>query len=141
MLGDVVRELREARQWTQAELARRLGLNQSQVNRLEGGKSKNPTQSTLQSLADVFELPLPAFMVLIGAGDAAPPSELNNMIADAEFKQLSRLWPSLSPMARRLTLKIIQDVAQVTRDVAEAEEEQASPPEYIGHFPANNKGR
>lgn len=46
-----LRELRERRGWSQAELGRRAGIAQSVINRLESGKNRGPSLDTLEQLA------------------------------------------------------------------------------------------
>lgn len=48
-----VKELRESRGWTVAELATRTGLSESQVNRIENDK-REPSMESLQALASAF---------------------------------------------------------------------------------------
>jgi transcriptional regulator with XRE-family HTH domain len=135
MIGDVVKQLREARGWTQAELARRLGLDQSQVNRLESGKSRNPTQKTLEALARAFELPLPAFMTLLGVGGDTPPDAMRDMIIDAEFRELSAIWPGLPAGDRLALIAAAQAMARSRQAGKDAVENNDAPPEYISHAP------
>jgi transcriptional regulator with XRE-family HTH domain len=135
MIGDVVKQLREARGWTQAELARRLGLDQSQVNRLESGKSRNPTQKTLEALARAFELPLPAFMTLIGVGGDTPPDAMRDMIIDAEFRELTAIWPGLPAGDRLALIAAAQAMARSRQAGKDAVENNDAPPEYISHAP------
>jgi len=49
-----VRALREARNWSQNELARRAGIAQSIVSRLEAGKVTSLHLETLERLAKAF---------------------------------------------------------------------------------------
>ncbi|MEU1982528.1 MULTISPECIES: helix-turn-helix domain-containing protein [Nocardia] len=53
-LGKKVREAREARGWTQAELARRAGMKQHAVSRFEAGDVV-PTLTTLDRIASALE--------------------------------------------------------------------------------------
>ena len=50
-LAGTLRRLREARDWTQADLAERAGLAFSSIQALESGRTKNPTLDTAQKLA------------------------------------------------------------------------------------------
>ena len=50
-----LKELRLARGWSQAELARRAGLDVATVSRLETGRRKNPRLETLGSLAKALD--------------------------------------------------------------------------------------
>lgn len=52
-IGKTVREAREARGWTQTELAHRSGLKQHAISRLEAGDVV-PTLSTLEKIAQAF---------------------------------------------------------------------------------------
>lgn len=52
-LGRMIRELREARQLSQRELAERMGTTQSVVGRLEAGGSR-PTLVTLERIAQAL---------------------------------------------------------------------------------------
>ena len=67
-LGVLVREAREARGWSQVELAERLGLSGAQVSRVEAGVRGVSTE-VLARLAQ--ELSLPADQVLAALADDA----------------------------------------------------------------------
>jgi transcriptional regulator with XRE-family HTH domain len=54
-----VRQLREQRGWDRSNLARRAKLSQSYLGRLERGFYKTVKQTTLQKLADAFEVSTP----------------------------------------------------------------------------------
>jgi HTH-type transcriptional regulator/antitoxin HipB len=56
-VGRMIRELREARQLSQRELAERMGTTQSVIGRLEAGGSK-PTLVTLERVAQALGLRL-----------------------------------------------------------------------------------
>jgi ribosome-binding protein aMBF1 (putative translation factor) len=56
-VGRMIRELREARQLSQRQLAERMGTTQSVVGRLEAGGSK-PTLVTLERVAQALGLRL-----------------------------------------------------------------------------------
>ncbi len=51
-----VKELREQRGWTQAELAKRSGVSPVALNRLEKGRTKGVTFDTLQRLARALDV-------------------------------------------------------------------------------------
>src|SRR5690606_13155071 len=56
-LGVLVREAREARGWTQAELAGRAGMKQHAISRFEAGDGV-PTIQTLNRIADALDAEL-----------------------------------------------------------------------------------
>lgn len=55
MTGETIKELRTARGWTQADLARRLGVTRNGVNSWEQGLSV-PSPASLVELAKVFSV-------------------------------------------------------------------------------------
>lgn len=55
MIADRIRELRQARGWTQAELARRLNITRNGVNSWEQGLS-TPSPSCLVDLSNLFSV-------------------------------------------------------------------------------------
>jgi transcriptional regulator with XRE-family HTH domain len=57
-LGDTIRELREARDMSQRELARRAGVNQPVLSRIESGETLNPRYETLRDIAEALNVPL-----------------------------------------------------------------------------------
>ncbi len=55
MTGEKIKELRTARGWTQADLARRLGITRNGVNSWEQGLSV-PSPASLVELAKIFSV-------------------------------------------------------------------------------------
>ena len=55
MTAEKIKRLREARHWTQAELARRMGISRNGVNSWEQGLSV-PSPSCLVELAKIFSV-------------------------------------------------------------------------------------
>ena len=53
MIADRIRELRQARGWTQAELARRMGITRNGINSWEQGLSM-PSPGSLVDLSRIF---------------------------------------------------------------------------------------
>ena len=58
LLAIQVRQLREKRQWTQAELGTRAGMQQVQVSRVENPDYKGARLTTLSKLAHAFDVAL-----------------------------------------------------------------------------------
>ncbi len=50
-----IQELREVKRWSQAELARRSGVNQGVISRLESGETQSITLPNLEKLAKALE--------------------------------------------------------------------------------------
>lgn len=57
LFGEKVKQLRQERDWTQPDLAERLGIEQSWLSKIENNKSV-PSSDLLNSIAEAFELPL-----------------------------------------------------------------------------------
>jgi len=57
VLGRVVERLRRRRQWTQGELAFRVGITQSMLSRIEAGKAQ-PDVFLFTRLAAAFDMPV-----------------------------------------------------------------------------------
>ncbi|MBM3461852.1 MAG: helix-turn-helix transcriptional regulator [Armatimonadetes bacterium] len=77
-----MRQMREARGWTQQEAAQRLGLSATTYTRWENPRTFNPTVKTLERLAELYGQPL---VIAIGS--------------DKEPAQISRRRTSSAPAA------------------------------------------
>jgi transcriptional regulator with XRE-family HTH domain len=58
----VLRRLRQAQDLTQAQLAKRAGVTQGYVAKLESGAKKSPSLGTLKKLARVLGVPVAALL-------------------------------------------------------------------------------
>ena len=54
--GDALRELREDKWWTQAQLSKASGVNRSTIVEIEGGKNPHPRTGTILALAKALEV-------------------------------------------------------------------------------------
>lgn len=61
-LGPVLKKLREAKGWSQAELARRVKVTRPYVTMLEAGVKKNPSLPILRRLAKALGVPVTELM-------------------------------------------------------------------------------
>jgi transcriptional regulator with XRE-family HTH domain len=84
LLGSQIREAREARALTQAQLAQLADMPQSQISRIEAGRIDDPSFFTIGAIAEALELPVQA---LFGASLPA---------ASPIVKRLYPLMPHLS---------------------------------------------
>ena len=57
LVGRRLREERQAKAWTQAEVALRAGLSQAYVSQIENGERKNPGILQISALEDALGLP------------------------------------------------------------------------------------
>ncbi|GCD83705.1 hypothetical protein PTHTG4_27690 [Parageobacillus thermoglucosidasius] len=106
-VGDRIRELREERDWSQREFAKRVGINYSVVNRIELGK-RNVEDHELAKIADVFGVTTD---YLLGRTDNPNPpddddkelgtlAKINQLIKEYGIEQMGffdiEKWKSLS---------------------------------------------
>lgn len=69
MLGERLRELRAAREWTLEELAERSGLSKPFLSRLESG-TRQPSIAAVLTLARVFDVPMGSLFEMRHADDS-----------------------------------------------------------------------
>lgn len=90
MPGTRIRALRKAKGWSQAKLAKLVGLSQASLSELETGESRIPSGEALLALAKHLETD--AEFIL--AGRVSPVSE---PVHDMEEVELLKLWRELDP--------------------------------------------
>jgi transcriptional regulator with XRE-family HTH domain len=74
LVGQRIRELRKDRSLTQAELAARIGIQQSDLCRMETGEYKVSLE-TLFKILKTFEMNIAEFFQLSSAGDVSPAEQ------------------------------------------------------------------
>lgn len=138
-LAERVKELRKARQWTQADLARVSGLNPNYIAALETNRKPNPTRGTLDKLARAFGITLGE---LVGSEPPLPAPVANWRalgLAEDQVQRYARLWPGLDATDRawltgqleffaRAEIKIRSLEAQADAQGRPASESDADPP-------------
>ncbi len=102
MLGERVREIREAKGWTQREIADRVGIDDYYISRLENGHI-NPTLATLQKLARALEVEVRDLFPSARSEFKVPPLRL-----DRDLKKVVALWHGLNQEHRQLMLRFIE---------------------------------
>lgn len=70
-IADRVRVIREARGFSQAELARRASLSKSSVSDIEGSSDRSPSIGTLGAIADALEVHVGTLIGVLPLGGAA----------------------------------------------------------------------
>lgn len=84
MIADLVRESREARGWTQTDLAEATGLRQTYISKIENGEIGLPRDHNIDKLARVFGLARADFYE--AAGIQAPRLEPDDDPARAKVR-------------------------------------------------------
>jgi transcriptional regulator with XRE-family HTH domain len=120
IIGDRLRELREAKNLSQGDIEKRTGLLRCYISRVENGHTV-PAIETLEKMARALELPLYHLMY-----DGDKPPEVPSAIAsnvdrsqiwglrggDARyFQKLRRLLAKMKARDRKLLLHMVQKMA------------------------------
>jgi transcriptional regulator with XRE-family HTH domain len=107
-VGDRIRELREERDWSQREFAKRVGINYSVVNRIELGK-RSVEDHELAKIADVFGVTTD---YLLGRTDNPNPPEDDNIPEELKAPSLGLFFKELAeaPEERREQLLKIWEI-------------------------------
>ena len=104
LVGQKIRQIRKSRHLTQAELASRIGVTQSDLSRMENGEYKVGLD-TLFRILQVFELSMSHFFEEPSAevGPAGAPAAGSPSAPPAPFDDapLARDWASLPEDSRR----------------------------------------
>jgi transcriptional regulator with XRE-family HTH domain len=96
-LGQVIKQLRERREWTQDDLARRAGTTAANVSRIESGKH-NPGAELLGSIAYVLGVRI---YELVAMAEGFQPPELAACF-DADEEALIRQFRRMEPEEKEL---------------------------------------
>lgn len=119
VIGDRLRELREAKSLSQGDIEKRTGLLRCYISRVENGHTV-PAVETLEKMARALELPLYQLMY----DGNKPPEALSALSANDRqqvqglrgkegryFRKLTRLLARMNPNDRNLLLHMAQKMA------------------------------
>lgn len=109
-VGTQIRKLRRERDWTQADLAERIGIDKRNISRYESGHAE-PRKSTLLKLAEVLEVDVPQ---LLGVADAKGSESCE----DPELQRLVQEISKLPPQDKEALMHIMKAVVQKHRVTA-----------------------
>jgi transcriptional regulator with XRE-family HTH domain len=105
LIGKFVRDVREARHLSQAELARRCGLSRAYINALESGNVKEPSGRTLSLLSRALEIDM---MELLEATGTLEEGQNRRMSGEAELASYLRRERKLSETSVQSVLRLIE---------------------------------
>jgi transcriptional regulator with XRE-family HTH domain len=124
IIGDRLREMREAKQLSQGDVEKRTGLLRCYISRVENGHTV-PAVETLEKLARAFEIPV---YQLFYEGDQPPelPNLLKRKSSDKDswgstgqnakyFNKLRRLLGKSDEQHRKLILHLAQKMTHRSR--------------------------
>jgi transcriptional regulator with XRE-family HTH domain len=100
LVGQKIRQIRKSRHLTQAELASRIGVTQSDLSRMENGEYKVGLD-TLFRILQVFELSMSHFFAELSAEAGPPDAQAAAAPALIDDAPLARDWVALSEDSRR----------------------------------------
>lgn len=114
-----VKELREARGWTQVELAKRLNFHSSAVSQWESGQ-RNPSRDTLQRLASLFGV---SIAYLLGETDDPSPSPTRPTAEspEAQLEYFLRGTGRLTDRDIKVILRLFEELARANEDADTSE--------------------
>lgn len=130
IIGDRLRELRQQKDLSQAEIENRSGLQRAYLSRVENGHTV-PSIDTLEKWATALEVPI--YLLFYDGAEPPKSSELRvwkspdeaawgSSGQDAEYlKQLRRLLRRLDEPNRKLILQMTSRLARRAQKSAEAE--------------------
>lgn len=96
-IGERVARLREARGWSQTELSRQSGVLQSDISRLEAGKTKRASALTVERLARALGMTTDWLLT----GECEPPILEEWMLPADDPHNWRRLWPQIAAWPRQ----------------------------------------
>lgn len=103
-IGGFVKEVREARHFSQAELARRCNLSRAYINALESGNVKEPSARTLGLLAGALQIDI---MEILEATGAVRIADRGGISDEAQLASYLRRRRDLSETSVRSILRLI----------------------------------
>lgn len=121
VIGDRLKELRDAKQLSQGDLEKRTGLLRCYISRVENGHTV-PAVATLEKMARALEVPMyklfydgeqPAQAPKVFSAKSSDKNEWGNSGKDAKFlNQLRRLLGKANDQDRKLILYTLQKMAK-----------------------------
>jgi transcriptional regulator with XRE-family HTH domain len=119
MFGDIVKERRKARNWTQQELAERVGVTTPYISMIEGKKrGQEPGYDVLVAMADAFGTTVEELRAAANQ-DATFP--MDDLIAEglkpAIAQHLATQWDAVPINQRRAILTKAKNLARLYKEV------------------------
>lgn len=115
-VGEYIKSLRQKKGWTQEELGEKLGVKRAAVNKWESGMVQNLKRSTIQKLAEIFQVSPSSFV-----SENIPPSGMTydelikeKPITDLE-KQILESFFRLSPKQQEIYMELLEDMVKANQ--------------------------
>ena len=116
MLGARIRALRQARGWTQAQLAAQVQVSVTYISMLERGREIHATAPVLARLATALDIALSNLVDVTRPLDTGlpvlPPAGAAD--ADVEFQRLLKVWPHIQPALRPYLVELANTLATIS---------------------------
>lgn len=115
-IGRRVRALREAREWNQSDLARRAGVSNSYINRLESGQHHRPSQAQLAKVAEALGVSASELLGQPASASEDEARELEFLRRNADVRMLfasfAREYETLHPDDQKFLRGFLELVAK-----------------------------
>lgn len=104
-LHEKIKNLRNNKDWSQAELAQKLGLSHGHITRLETGKF-NPSTEVLKKISELFDISADFLL------DDSTDSEFDIEIKNKPLSERIKLISSLDPKQQEAILTVIDSMVK-----------------------------
>lgn len=112
--GHLLRRRRDARRWSQPELARRSGVPKGTIAAYEAAKVVNPGRANVVSLALALDWPNgpDAALAMVGEGPLSA-EERQFLPAPVDlFDEVTQVWPDLSPRLQAALTELLRAICE-----------------------------
>lgn len=112
--GDIIKKLRIENKYTQTELAEKLGIKLSTLQKYESGSIENFNVETIRKLCEVFDIP-PYLLIYPDHINLPVDAVISEIYNNKEARVITGLLLSLKPEGKRCVLEYIKDIASVEK--------------------------
>ena len=112
--GDIIKKLRIENKYTQTELAEKLGIKLSTLQKYENSTIENFKVVTIRKLCEVFDIP-PYLLIYPDHINLPVDAVISEVYNNKEARVITGLLLSLKPDGKRRVLEYIKDIASVEK--------------------------
>ena len=112
--GDIIKKLRIENKYTQTELAEKLGIKLSTLQKYESGSIENFNVETIRKLCEVFDIP-PYLLIYPDYINLPVDAVISEIYNNKEARVITGLLLSLKLDGKRRVLEYIKDIASVEK--------------------------
>ena len=112
--GDIIKKLRIENKYTQTELAEKLGIKLSTLQKYENSTIENFKVVTIRKLCEVFDIS-PYLLIYPDHINLPVDAVISEIYNNKEARVITGLLLSLKPDGKRRVLEYIKDIASVEK--------------------------